>query len=55
MKVINEDYMYGLDQMDENSIDLLITDPPKATPLWSGFFCLKQIIFLMNKICTFVI
>lgn len=37
MKVINEDCMYGLDQMAENSIDLLITDPPYSTPVITAF------------------
>jgi site-specific DNA-methyltransferase (adenine-specific) len=37
MKVINEDCMYGLDQMAENSVDLLITDPPYSTPVITAF------------------
>jgi len=37
MKVINEDCMFGLDQMADNSIDLLITDPPYSTPVITSF------------------
>lgn len=37
VKIINENCMYGLDQMAENSIDLLITDPPYSTPVITAF------------------
>ena len=37
IEIINEDCMSGLDQMDGNSIDLLITDPPYSTPVITAF------------------
>jgi site-specific DNA-methyltransferase (adenine-specific) len=37
MKIINEDCMSGLDTMEANSIDLLITDPPYSTPVITSF------------------
>lgn len=37
MKIINEDCMTGLDTMEVNSIDLLITDPPYSTPVITAF------------------
>lgn len=37
MKIINEDCMNGLDAMEANSIDLLITDPPYSTPVITAF------------------
>ncbi len=37
MKIINEDCMIGLDAMEANSIDLLITDPPYSTPVITAF------------------
>ena len=37
MKIINEDCMIGLDSMPNNSVDLLITDPPYSTPVITAF------------------
>jgi site-specific DNA-methyltransferase (adenine-specific) len=37
MKIINKDCMSGLDAMEANSIDLLITDPPYSTPVITAF------------------
>ena len=37
MRIINKDCMIGLDQMADNSIDLLITDPPYSTPVITSF------------------
>ena len=37
MKIINEDCMIGLDAMPNNSVDLVITDPPYSTPVITAF------------------
>jgi site-specific DNA-methyltransferase (adenine-specific) len=37
MKIINDDCMNGLDAMEAQSVDLLITDPPYSTPVITAF------------------
>ena len=37
MKIINDDCMNGLDTMEAQSVDLLITDPPYSTPVITAF------------------
>jgi len=37
MKVVNEDCMSGLEKLENNSIDMLITDPPYSTPVITSF------------------
>lgn len=37
MRIVNEDCMDGLENLDNNSIDMLITDPPYSTPVITSF------------------